>query len=116
MKFLGKGVEVGSSARLRGQGDRRASGMQKGEGNAVFLISQGRVLGEPQQFPCFSKSQPDHNRAETGTRTREPSVEMSRNLSCSAWFSQSPRAAPESTVMLGARRGEVFETATVFLI
>lgn len=39
MKFLGKGVEVDSSARLRGQGDRRASGMQKGDGIAVFLIS-----------------------------------------------------------------------------
>lgn len=48
-------MELGSSARLRGQGDHRASGMQKGEGIAVFLISQGRVLGEPQQFPLLLK-------------------------------------------------------------
>lgn len=55
MKCLGKGVELGSSARLRGQGDSRALGMQKGEGIAVFLISQGKVLCEPQQFPLLLK-------------------------------------------------------------
>lgn len=35
MKRLGEEVELGSSARLRGQGDHRASGMQEGEGIAV---------------------------------------------------------------------------------
>lgn len=59
------------------------------------MISEGRVLGEPQHFQDASKSQQGHSGAGTATHTPEHSVERSRNLSSSTCFPQSPRATLE---------------------